>query len=90
MSGAGAETDEPHVAHDTVQRLIYRANQMTWFFRGQGTEDEAVAAVANHIKRFWTRAMQDKIFRHLDGAGGEGLEPITLEAVMKLRDPSRA
>jgi formate dehydrogenase subunit delta len=81
---------EPHVAHDTVRRLIYRANQMTWFFRGQGPEDEAAAAVASHIKRYWTRQMQEKIFRHLDGEGGEGLEPITLAAVRLLKETAGA
>jgi formate dehydrogenase subunit delta len=87
---SGADAAEPHVPHDTVRRLIYRANQMTWFFRGQGPEDEAAAAVANHIQRYWTRQMQEKIFGHLDSKGGEGLEPITLAAVRMLRETARA
>jgi formate dehydrogenase subunit delta len=72
------------MSHDTSPRkLIYMANQIGKFFAPQG-HDKAVAGIAGHLTRFWTPAMREKIIRHLV-QGGEGLDPLTKEAVATLR-----
>ena len=46
--------------------------------------DQAAAAVANHVKRFWDPRMKTRLFE-LAAAGGEGLDPVALAAVTLLR-----
>jgi formate dehydrogenase subunit delta len=65
------------------EKLVYMANQIGKFFVNQG-EDKAVAAIAEHIRKFWEPRMRTAIFAHLD-AGGAGLDPFVLSAVHNLR-----
>ena len=71
------------MSHDTDGRLIYMANQIGKFFQSQG-HDQAVAGVAEHIRKFWDPRMRKAIFAHLD-AGGAGLDPNVLEALTTLQ-----
>ncbi|HEX4407651.1 MAG TPA: formate dehydrogenase subunit delta [Xanthobacteraceae bacterium] len=72
--------------HKTVDKLVYMANQIGTFFKGQGP-DLAVAGTADHIKKFWDPRMRATIFAHLD-AGGAGLEPNVRAAIESLRSPA--
>jgi formate dehydrogenase subunit delta len=63
-------------------RLIYMANQIGRFFAIQPHE-EAVAAVSNHILKFWDPRMRKQIIAHFE-KGGAGLDPIVLEAIAKI------
>jgi formate dehydrogenase subunit delta len=67
----------------SADRLIYMANQIGKFFQSQG-HDQAVAGVAEHIRKFWDPRMRRGIFAHLD-AGGAGLDPNVREALETLR-----
>ncbi|MDP2357769.1 MAG: formate dehydrogenase subunit delta [Beijerinckiaceae bacterium] len=58
----------------SAHKLVRMANQIAIFFRTQ-PEEAAAAAVADHIKSFWSPVMRREIYAHL-GAGGEGLEPL--------------
>ena len=62
---------------------VYMANQIGKFFAHRG-EDEAVAAIADHLVKFWDPRMRTAIIAHL-ASGGEGLEPLVLKAVASLR-----
>jgi formate dehydrogenase subunit delta len=64
-------------------RLVYMANQIGKFFQSQG-HDQAVAGVADHIKKFWDPRMLAGIFAHLD-AGGADLDPNVREAIALLK-----
>lgn len=66
-----------------IARLVHKANQIADFFKAY-PEDEAVAAVANHLKQFWAPRMRAELARHLE-TGGEGLEPISRAAAQHLR-----
>jgi formate dehydrogenase subunit delta len=71
----------------SAEKLVRMANQIATFFRTQA-EDAAVAAVADHIKSFWSPVMRRDIYAHIR-AGGEGLDPLArrgIEALMA-RDP---
>jgi len=64
-------------------RLIYMANQIGKFFQSQG-HDQAVPAIAEHIKKFWDPRMRKAILAHLS-AGGTGLDPNVCDAVETLK-----
>jgi formate dehydrogenase subunit delta len=66
-----------------AETLVRMANQITKAFHPQG-EERAVAAVSEHLMKFWEPRMKDGIFAHMD-AGGAGLDAWTLKALQKLR-----
>lgn len=72
---------------NTMERLVYMANQIGKFFEPQGYE-KAVKGVAKHIKDFWDPRMRARIEDHI-AAGGEGLTPHVLEALKSLPPVSR-
>ena len=69
--------------HSPSETLVRMANDIGKFFHAQG-EEKAVAGIANHIKMFWEPRMKKQIFAHLD-AGGQGLNPLPLQALQKLK-----
>ena len=66
-------------------KLIYMANQIGSFFKTQG-EDTAAAGVADHINKFWEPRMRSAILAHWE-SGGQGLDPIVLNAMRSVRKP---
>lgn len=64
-----------------VQRLVYMANQIARNLAVQG-EDEAAAATADHIDKFWDPRMKAQLLDH----GEEGLCPIAARALSALRE----
>lgn len=70
-------------------KLVYMANQIGKFFNAQGSEDKAVAGVAEHIKKFWDPRMRSSIYAHLD-QGGAGLDPAVKKAIEKLKSADAA
>ncbi|HLJ65031.1 MAG TPA: formate dehydrogenase subunit delta [Stellaceae bacterium] len=66
------------------EKLVYMANQIGKFFAHQ-SEAKAVAAIADHLKRFWDPRMRRAILDHL-AVGGHGLDPLPLRAVQSLAD----
>jgi len=65
--------------------LIRMANQIAGFFKLYGPE-EGKKEVAAHINNFWEPRMREKFFQHL-AAGGEGLDPLVIEASKIIRKP---
>ncbi len=65
-------------------KLVYMLNQIGKFFAHQ-TETEAVANIADHLRRYWDPRMRKAIIEHL-AAGGAGLDPLPFKAVGALRD----
>ena len=71
------------MSHNTDDRLVYMANQIGKFFQSQG-HHQAVAGVADHIRKFWDPRMRTAILAHLD-QGGAGLEPNVRDAIATLK-----
>jgi formate dehydrogenase subunit delta len=71
------------MSFSSADTLVRMANQITKAFHPQG-EERAVAAVSDHLMKFWEPRMKEGIFAHMD-AGGAGLDPWTLKALQKLR-----
>jgi formate dehydrogenase subunit delta len=59
------------------------ANQIGHFFASNG-HDKAVAAISNHIAKFWEPRMRKQIYAHL-AQGGSGLDPLSKEAIENLQ-----
>ena len=66
-------------------KLAYMANQIGKFFAHQ-PHDKAVAAIADHIQKFWDPRMRSEILAHLQAVQ---LDPSVREAVEQLRDSGR-
>jgi formate dehydrogenase subunit delta len=58
-------------------KLAYMANQIGKFFAHQ-KHDQAVAAIADHLDKFWDPRMRSGILAHLDEVQ---LDPLVREAV---------
>ncbi|MGE0339153.1 MAG: formate dehydrogenase subunit delta [Xanthobacteraceae bacterium] len=77
------------MSHMGPDKLVYMANQIGTFFKAQGSEDNAIAGVAEHIKKFWNPQMRKSIYAHID-RGGEGLKPHVKAAIEKLKQAEAA
>lgn len=69
------------MSHDSVEKLVKMANQIGAFFGAQKVG--AAEGVAEHLRKFWDPHMRAAIIEHVKH-GGEGLQPIAIEAVKLL------
>jgi formate dehydrogenase subunit delta len=69
------------MSHD---KLAYMANQIGRFFAHQD-EEKAVAAINDHIRKFWDPRMRRQILEELETAQ---LDPRVRRAIEQLRTPS--
>lgn len=68
----------------SLQNLIRMANQIAGNFNYEKNDEKAVAATADHIRRFWAPLMREQIFAYQRNDGAE-LEPrarLALERLM--------
>lgn len=69
-----------------LPKLVTMANQIGRFFVSEDPAT-AVAAIADHLDKFWDPRMRGAIIAHLE-AGGADLDPPVREAVARLRRPA--
>ena len=74
------------MSRDSIDRLVYMANQIARNFASRG-EEGAVAATAEHLGLFWDPGMKRKIFNRLQ-EGGDGLSATAIAAVRSLQRPA--
>jgi formate dehydrogenase subunit delta len=67
----------------SVQHLTQMANDIGHFFRAQGSREEAIAGIANHLNSFWTRHMRETLIAHA-GHGEEGLDELPRAAIERI------
>ena len=67
-------------AHDSANQLVKMANDIGNFFRAEPLREDAVAGIANHIDKFWTKSMRRKIAAH----GESGLDELPRDALRHL------
>jgi formate dehydrogenase subunit delta len=70
-----------------VTTQVRMANDIAAQFRHL-PHDDAVAGIADHLRRFWDPRMRAQLTTHV-GAGGEGLDPLVAEAIERLVAPRR-
>lgn len=67
-----------------AEHLVSMANDIGNYFRSQA-RDEAVAGIANHIKRYWTPRMRQKLNAYV-AQGHGGLDELPRAAVDRLNE----
>lgn len=80
MSAAETTTEADRQAH--LPSYVRLLNEIAVQFP-QLSDDEAAAAVAAHVRRYWDPRMRVDLHRHL-AAGGTDLLPIALAAAVRL------
>jgi formate dehydrogenase subunit delta len=79
----GAEQPEGLV-HGSAEHLVKMANDIGNFFRAEPQREDAVAGIVNHISKFWTKRMREKIAAHMKQAGDADLDELPREALLRL------
>ena len=67
-----------------ADKLVMMANQIGRFFVPQ-RQGDPVAAIADHLQKFWDPRMRAAIVAHLE-QGGAGLEGPVREAIARLKE----
>jgi formate dehydrogenase subunit delta len=83
---SGDEHGGAQQEHGGAQQLVKMANDIGNFFRAEPVREDAVAGIANHIAKFWTKRMRQKLAAHGEG----GLDELPREAMRRLAEPPAA
>lgn len=70
--------------HGGAEHLVKMANDIGHFFGAEPVREDAVAGIANHIAKFWTKRMRAKLTAHVKRSGDAGLEELPREALRRL------
>ena len=78
--------------HGSAEHLVKMANDIGNFFAAEPAREDAIAGIANHIDKFWTKRMRAKLTAHLQREGSAGLHELPREALQRLlaRQPAAA
>ena len=64
-----------------LDNLISMANRIGAFFAAQPDRDEALAGIADHLKKFWDPRMRTQILAAVGTEAGAGLSEIVAAAL---------
>jgi formate dehydrogenase subunit delta len=76
--------------HGSAEHLVKMANDIGNFFRSEPDRKEGIAGIANHIAKFWTPRMRQKLLAHLQEHGEAELDELPREALKLLATQSPA
>jgi formate dehydrogenase subunit delta len=79
-----AEAAHGGEAHDTTEHLVKMANAIGQFFGAEPEREDAIAGIANHVAKFWTKRMRDKLTARVKRDGDAGLDELPREALRRL------
>jgi formate dehydrogenase subunit delta len=82
--GSDSGDAEASQAHGGAEHLVKMANDIGNFFRAEPVREDAIAGIANHIAKFWTKRMREKINAHLRQEGDASLDELPREALRRL------
>jgi formate dehydrogenase subunit delta len=68
-----------------LDNLIHMANRIGAFFVAQPDRDEALAGIADHLKKFWEPRMRAQILAAVGTDDGAGLSEIVNAALIAHR-----
>ena len=71
-------------SHDGAMHLVQMANDIGNFFRSEPEHTDAVAGIANHITKYWTPRMRQKLMTHVMKHGTDALDQLPREALQAL------
>lgn len=67
----------------TTEHIVQMANDIGNFFRGETQRQIAVDGIANHINRYWTNRMRQKLLEYAEH-GGADLDDLPRAALAKV------
>jgi formate dehydrogenase subunit delta len=70
--------------HGTSEHLVKMANDIGHFFGAEPEREDAIAGIANHIAKFWTKRMRDKLTAQVKRDGDASLDELPREALRRL------
>ncbi|ACD83282.1 NAD-dependent formate dehydrogenase delta subunit [Methylacidiphilum infernorum V4] len=65
--------------------LVFMANQIGDFYKNYPTKEEAIEGITNHLQKFWSPVMRQRIISYVEENGGSDLSPLVREAIVKLK-----
>jgi formate dehydrogenase subunit delta len=65
------------------EHLIQMANDIGNFFAAEPKREDAIAGIAQHISKYWTRRMREKLIAQLQ-QGAAGLDELPRAALERL------
>jgi formate dehydrogenase subunit delta len=68
-----------------LDNLIHMANRIGAFFVAQPDRGEALAGIAEHLKKFWEPRMRAQLLAAVGTPEGEGLSEIVVAALIAHR-----
>lgn len=68
-----------------LHNLIVMANRIGDFFAAQPDRDEALAGIADHIRKFWTPRMRSELLAAVGTEAGATMHEIVAAALAKHR-----
>jgi formate dehydrogenase subunit delta len=77
-----ARPEVPELPHGSAEVLVRMANDIGDFFRAETVREEAVAGIANHICKFWTLRMRQRLLSH----GEAGLDELPRDAMRQVAE----
>jgi formate dehydrogenase subunit delta len=89
-TGASPPSTAAGHANGGAEHLVKMANDIGNFFRAEPQREDAIAGIANHIAKFWTRRMREKLTAHLLRSGDTVLDELPREALRRLAAPPAA
>jgi formate dehydrogenase subunit delta len=70
--------------HGSADHLVKMANDIGHFFGAEPEREDAIAGIANHIAKFWTKRMREKLNAYVKTDGDAELEELPREALRRL------
>ncbi|MGD9895479.1 MAG: formate dehydrogenase subunit delta [Candidatus Methylacidiphilaceae bacterium] len=70
-----------------IEDLVRMANQIGDFFGSDPSEEEAAAGIAEHLRKFWTPSMREKLIEYAQRDGKDLSEPVRA-ALSRLQKPA--
>jgi formate dehydrogenase subunit delta len=77
------------MSSETAEHIVQMANDIGNFFRAEPDRQVAVDSIANHLNKFWTRRMRQKLLEYVEH-GGTGLDELPRAALTKVTLPPKA
>jgi formate dehydrogenase subunit delta len=71
------------MSSDGPEQIVRMANDIGDFFRAETDRNVALEGVSNHINKFWTRRMRQRLLDYV-AQGGNELDELPLAAVKQV------
>jgi formate dehydrogenase subunit delta len=76
------------MSNETSEHIVQMANDIGNFFRAEPDRQVALEGIANHINKFWTRRMRQKLLEYVQQGGAE-LDELPKAALAKVVVPPK-